>query len=154
PWMLSLLLGAPSGALAVQTVTNLNDSGAGSLRAAIAEAAATDQIVFAPGLKGVIPLTTGELVISKNLTITFAGQPPDSLAVSGEFRSRVLSVSSGVTVRITGLVFFHGALRNQNGTGVLNSGTLTLTSCAVRNNSSGVDGGGGILNQSLATLTI
>lgn len=56
------------------TVTNLNDSGAGSLRATISAAASGDTINFANGLTGTITITSGELLIDKTLTIQGPGQ--------------------------------------------------------------------------------
>lgn len=56
------------------TVTNILDSGAGSLRAEIAAAQPNDTIVFAPSLKGqTITLTGGELVINKSMSIQGPG---------------------------------------------------------------------------------
>src|SRR5262245_16126875 len=56
------------------TVTNNEDSGPGSLRADIAAAKSGDTIVFDPSLNGqTITLTSGELVINKNLTIQGPG---------------------------------------------------------------------------------
>jgi parallel beta-helix repeat protein len=54
-------LAAGNASAAVYTVTNLNDSGAGSLRAALANAvgaAGADVVVFAPALSGTITLST------------------------------------------------------------------------------------------------
>ena len=56
---LTVMLAAPGVAQATQTVTNTNDSGAGSLRAAIAAAASGETIDFAPGVNGQITLTSG-----------------------------------------------------------------------------------------------
>src|SRR5262245_38214583 len=57
-------------------VTTLGDSGAGSLRAAVARANShpgADTIDFDPGLAGTIALTGGELDITGDLTITGPG---------------------------------------------------------------------------------
>jgi hypothetical protein len=63
------------------TVTNANDSGPGSLRQAIADANLGDTIDFSLSYPALITLTSGELVISKNLTIT--GPGASHLAISG-----------------------------------------------------------------------
>jgi hypothetical protein len=74
------------------TVTNNLDSGTGSLRADIAAAHNGDTIVFAPSLDGqTITLTSGELLIRKNLTI--AGPGAGELTVSGNHASRVFEVA-------------------------------------------------------------
>src|SRR4051812_36707870 len=56
-----------------QTVTNLNNSGAGSLREAILTAPARAVINFAPGLVGTITLSTGDLIIDHSLTVNGPG---------------------------------------------------------------------------------
>src|SRR5262245_28284668 len=53
------------------TVTNTNDSGAGSLRQAIADANDGDTIDF--GVTGTISLTTGELLVEKSISISGPG---------------------------------------------------------------------------------
>src|ERR1051325_562837 len=54
------------------TVTSTNDSGPGTLRQAIADAQDGDTIQFDPALNGqTINLTTDQLVVSKNITITW-----------------------------------------------------------------------------------
>ncbi len=75
-------------------MTNLNDSGVGSLRAAVVASGVGDTINFAAGLTGTITLTTGELSIGVNLTITGSGAK--SLTVSGN-NAGVTVVSSGLT---------------------------------------------------------
>src|SRR5262249_48192798 len=64
------------------TVLNNLDSGGGSLRGEIAIAASGDTIVFDKSLAGqTIKLTSGELVITKSLTIDGLGA--DKLTISG-----------------------------------------------------------------------
>ena len=70
------------------TVTNTNDSGAGSLRQAIADALNGDTIDF--GVTGTITLTTGELLVNKGITIH--GPGPDHLTVDGNHASGVFYV--------------------------------------------------------------
>src|SRR4051812_27756706 len=61
------------------TVTSNSDSGPGSLRQAIADAADGDTITFA--ITGQIVLSGGEFLVNKNLTIVGPGS--DSLALVG-----------------------------------------------------------------------
>lgn len=79
-----LVIALVSGALpvlgATLTVTNNPDSGAGSLRAQTAAAAAGDTIDFS--ITGTITLTS-ELVIGKDLTIAGPGAKASKLVISG-----------------------------------------------------------------------
>src|SRR5438105_13690216 len=84
-------------------VTNTNDNGAGSLRDTIAAANDGNTIQFDPALNGqTIMLTSGELVIDKNITIS--GPGPALLTVSElyipKFLYRILHVRPGHTVTI------------------------------------------------------
>jgi len=63
---------APTGGGSL-VVTNLNDSGPGSLRQLIADAPSNSSIVFASGVEGTLSLTSGSLVIDKSLNITGPG---------------------------------------------------------------------------------
>src|SRR4051795_4540540 len=79
------------------TVQNLNDSGPGSLRAAVTAANANpnpDTINFAANLHGTITLAT-ELSITHDLTID--GPGANKIAVSGNDATRVFRVSGAGT---------------------------------------------------------
>src|SRR5690349_20387724 len=66
------------------TVTNTNDSGPGSLRQAIADAQSGDTITFASGLHGqTISLTSGQLAISRDLTINGPGAGQLAISAGG-----------------------------------------------------------------------
>src|SRR5438105_1094700 len=79
---------------AVLTVTNTNDSGAGSLRDTIAAASPGDEIQFAGALSGkTIQVTTGQISIDKNLTITGLGA--NSLALTTYNTGRIFYINSG-----------------------------------------------------------
>jgi hypothetical protein len=146
------------------TVTNNLDSGAGSLRAEIATAKTKDTIVFAPSLNGqAITLTSGQLEISKSLTIQ--GPGAGQLTVSGDSLSRVFQVDQKVTVTLSGMTISNGYAGanlfnhyNYDGGGILNLGTLTVSSCTLSGNHAdnttflGTKGGGGIYNA--GTLTV
>ena len=94
------------------TVTNLDDSGDGSLRQAILDANANpgaDTIDFQDELSGTIPLTSGELpTITEDLTIT--GPGTFSITVSGNHASRVFQVNGKVTAAISGLTISDGSI--------------------------------------------
>ncbi|HJQ24044.1 MAG TPA: HYR domain-containing protein [Blastocatellia bacterium] len=101
-----------ASAQATLTVSNLNDSGPGSLRDAIANASPGDTINIP--VTGTITLTSGELVISKSLTIIGSGS--SNLQVSGNHLSRVfliLPATSAVT--ITDLEIENGLAKGGNG---------------------------------------
>ncbi len=140
------------------TVTNTDDSGAGSLREAITNAAPGDTINFS--VTGTITLTSGQLLISKDLTIS--GPGADSLAISGNNASRVFKISLSKTVTISGVTIQNGNIPTgqQGGGGISNWGTLTLNNVVVKNNTvNGTDSsdvGGGIKNGGMgpAMLTI
>src|SRR6516162_9314160 len=91
-------------------VSNLADSGAGSLRQAVLDANAshdTDQIVFAPSLQGTIALRSGQLTITDdNLTIT--GPGPDTIALSGSNSSRLFDIAGGSNATVSQLAFTQG----------------------------------------------
>ena len=118
-----LLVGAGETVQAATTITvaNLDDSGAGSLRQAIADASPGDIIDFDPSiLPGTILLTTGELSISTDLTID--GPSADDLAIDGNDDSRVFNITGGI-VNISGVTIQNGntdldgaGLRNDGGT--------------------------------------
>ena len=141
-------------------VTNTNDSGPGSLRDALAGANDGDTITFA--VTGAIGLTSGELVINKNITIS--GPGADLLAVSRAAKAsfRIFHVMLGHTVTIEGLRISNGSVLNGFGGGILNfESTLTVNSCALAGNSAlGQPGlGGGIFSNGsggggAASLTI
>src|SRR5262249_49133648 len=75
------------------TVTNLNDSGAGSLRQAVQNAnasAGADVITFQDGLSGTITLTSGQLSVTGPVSIRGPGS--EVLAVSGNHASRIFKM--------------------------------------------------------------
>jgi hypothetical protein len=126
-----------------RTVTSLADSGAGSLRDAIAASAANDTINFA--VTGTITLTSGELLVSNSVTI--AGPGPSNLAVDGNAASRVFHTGLNTTVSISGLTITNG---NATGTYPANTGggiysenaTLIMSNCTLSHNRTDVYGGG------------
>src|SRR6266853_1340990 len=127
------------------TVMNTNDSGAGSLRQALADANDNDTITFDPGLNGLtITLTTGQLSVNDRVFIF--GPGADMLAVSGNHTGRVFQIASGKTAVISGLTITNGTM-NGNGGGIYNDhANLGLFDCMVSGNSAVDAHGGGIYN--------
>jgi hypothetical protein len=123
-------------------VTNTNDSGPGSLRQTLADANNGDVIGFA--VTGTIGLTSGELLVAKNITIS--GPGAENLAVNGNKQSRVFHIASGQTVTISGLTITNGHVSDSGG-GIYNDhAVLTLNDCTISDNSATGNLGGGIHN--------
>lgn len=126
-------------------VQNTNDSGAGSLREALANANPGDTIDLT-GLTGTITLTTGQLEIEDAVTIQ--GPGASALAISGNNASRVFSMFddlSGGTVTISGLTITGG--NDDHGGGVYfdcdgGSGSLVVRDSVVTGNTAENLGGG------------
>jgi hypothetical protein len=138
--------------LSTLTVTNNLDSGKGSLRADISKAHNGDTIVFASSLAGqTINLTSGELLIKANLTISGLGA--DKLTISAGNSSRVFEVAARYQVALSGLTIANG---NGNGSefggAIYNTGTLTVSGCTLSGNRA--VWGGAIMNQESSTLTV
>src|SRR5580704_390809 len=120
----------PRRLLSTDIVTNLSDSGAGSLRQTLAGAAPGDTVQFASGLTGTLTLTSGQLNLNQNVTIT--GPGTSSLSISGGNNSTVFNVSAGVNASISGLTITQGfAGPRGDGGDIDNTGTLSLSSVNV-----------------------
>jgi hypothetical protein len=124
-------------------VTTTADSGPGSLRAAVEAVGDGDTIYFVPALDGqTITLTSGELAINANITIT--GPGPDLLTVSrntGAPPFRIFHVLPGHAVIIEGLTIRGGG--DDGGGGIRNDrSALSIRNCIIRENSSSGAGGG------------
>jgi predicted outer membrane repeat protein len=122
-------------------VLNINDSGPGSLRQAIADATSGDTILFGVGVAGTIVLTSGEISIDKNLTI--GGPGPSVLTVSGNNARRIFNIGPRI-VHISGLRIANGSAPDFGG-GLIKDNTggdLRLHDCAFDNNFAGTAGDG------------
>ena len=132
------------------TVSNNNDSGPGTLRQAIADICPGGTIGFS--VTGTIGLTSGELVVDKDMTIS--GPGANALVISGLDASRVFNVKAGTTATIQGITVSNGSVMGpaEYGGGVYNYGTLTVTNSTIAGNTSDVDGGG-VFNWGTMTVT-
>jgi uncharacterized repeat protein (TIGR01451 family) len=159
-WKLSigaLLMAALSAQATPFTVSNTNDSGAGSLRFALSHLAVgtlatTNTINFTLPPSSTI-LVGSTLPISQGVTITGPGAA--SLAIDGGHTVQIFTIASGITVSISGLTIQNGSNDSGDfsGGGIDNFGTLTVTDCTVKGNAAS-HLGAGIYNNNGATLTI
>jgi hypothetical protein len=131
-WLISaLLLSAAAAQAATLTVTSAADSGAGTLRQAILNASPGDTINFAAGIT-TINLTSGELLINKNLTINGPGANVLTVQRSSAALFRIFNISSAsITAIIYGLTIAGG--QAEIGAGVYCIGG-TITNCVITNN--------------------
>ncbi|HJY27664.1 MAG TPA: choice-of-anchor Q domain-containing protein, partial [Pyrinomonadaceae bacterium] len=162
---------AQGGCTTDPVVANNVDNGAGSLRQAIADACAGSTITFnLATVISPITLTSAELLVNKNLTITGPGS--GSLTVQrstagGTPDFRIFNINGGVTVSIAGLTLSNGRVSGNfpgNAGGAIwnNHSSLTITDCILSGNSAvqvSPAGFGGALyndgsNGGSATLTI
>ncbi|WP_449103194.1 Ig-like domain-containing protein [Pseudomonas veronii] len=145
--------------LANITVTSAADSGAGTLRQALTDVGVGETVTFStPGMT--VNLDT-QLVIAKNLTIDgdLNNDGVADVTLSGQHKTQVLKVNSGVTATLDGLVITQGLAAGNGGNGSANSsgataanllgagisnfGVLTLNNVSVTANAASGGGGGG-----------
>ncbi len=119
-----------------------------------------DQIVFDAALgldaaAGRIELTEGQLVFSTDITL--AGPGASRLTIDAKSLSRAINIQGSSTATIDGLTITGGnAGRDENGGGIINCGSLTLTNVVVSGNTAAYGGGiqsSGSLSISRSTLS-
>ncbi|MEO7200686.1 MAG: choice-of-anchor Q domain-containing protein, partial [Dokdonella sp.] len=136
-----LLVAAPAWAL---QVSNSNDSGSGSLRAAVA---AGGTVTFAAAMDNqTITLSSAPITIPAGTSIN--GPGADRLTISGGNARRMFEIATGVNgVSISGLRLGNGfAAGNGQGGAIRNLGGLTLNGVAVIGNTA-ADAGGAVYNR-------
>ena len=128
-------------------VTNLNDSGLGSLRYAITQAngqtpnPAGSLIQFAQGLSGQITLSSTLVLSETDGPEVISGPGANLLTVSGNNAVEVFYVTG--TATLSALTVSAG--RSSNGGGIVNYGNLTVVNSTITNNRAS-SAGGGIFN--------
>ncbi|MBS0660508.1 MAG: hypothetical protein JSR82_19985 [Verrucomicrobia bacterium] len=147
--------------LALLTVSTTADTGPGSLRAAVAQAAAlggSRQILFAPALNGASLTIQSQLTVGPGLDLTLdASTLPAGLTLRGTLLfgevigTRHFLVSPGGRLQLTGLTLTAaGGSGDTLGGSIRNEGQLTLTRCTLLSNRCLVTGlqtaGGAIAN--------
>src|SRR5262245_28820747 len=136
--LIPLLLAASAARADTRTVTNLLDTGPGSLRDTIAAAQPGDVIDFMPGLSGTITLASP--IASADLTIS--GPGASLLTISGGNVTALFSISGATTLE--GLTLTEGYATTGtsspslwDGAGVvsLSGGPHTIRDCRIVHNS-------------------
>lgn len=125
-------------------VSSGNDSGPGSLRQALANAAALpgpDTVTYPSGFAGLTHTLQSEFIIADNDPVTIdASNLAGGLTLDAEQNSRHFHVQSGKTLTLRGLNLSNGSASG-NGGSILNEGTLNLDRCHLIANASTTDGG-------------
>lgn len=143
---------------ATLTVTTTADSGAGSLRQAVAAAAPGDTILFGPGLAGQTITLSSPLLVTRNLTVDGSSLAAP-VQISGADTVRVFKVSNNARVTFDSLTLVRGKALTGTDCGTVACGgalhvaagaVVTLTHSAVYS-STAYDGGG---VASAGTLTV
>ncbi len=134
----------PVLASATVKVLNTNDSGPGSLRQVITNAAAGDTIVFDTSLSAKTIVLASTLVINKNVTID-GSSLASKITISGNNKVRVFDVAKPeIKVTLNSLKIVNGLQTASEGGGLGNRGTLTIKNCVFSRNSA--KDGGAIIN--------
>jgi predicted outer membrane repeat protein len=119
------------------TVTNLSDSGAGSLRQAILDAnaaAGADTVTFSVAgtitLAGTLPAITDD--------VTIDGPGAAGLTISGNNAVRVLEVNAGATLNLEGVTVADGAA--ESGGAIWSAGATIVVASSFSGNSASIGG--------------
>ncbi|HVB25087.1 MAG TPA: choice-of-anchor Q domain-containing protein, partial [Ktedonobacteraceae bacterium] len=134
-------------------VTSLQDNVVGSLRWCVDHASSQKTTIrFAPGLKGVIELTEGDLLFPGGKSFTLIGPGANQLAISGGNFNAKMHIAQGATLTISGLSFINS--QTVIDAFLFNEGTLTISNSVISHNQTSAGAiayGGGIENR--GTLT-
>jgi predicted outer membrane repeat protein len=136
---------SPLAGAATFTVTNLNDSGAGSLRDAIAQAnaaAGADTVEFQANLAGTIPLAS-EIVVTD--TLSLAGPGAGRVTVDGNLATRLFKVAhasgGAITATFSGLTLANGHAPDEGGAIWSTGDHVVVNGCTFDGNIANMRGG-------------
>lgn len=132
-------------------VSNINDSGLGSLRSQIGAANNGDTIRFSPNLisggNATLILTSGEIEFNKSLIIKGVFNSTDTLFISGNYDSRIFAISYASNLVLDSLILIEGnsigaaSLGNFGGAVHFVGDSLTIINSIVRGNVGWFGGG-------------
>ncbi len=150
------------GSLEVFAVTNLNDDGVGSLRAAIDSAngiSGDDVIVFTSdpdcavtgpvdasvcttdgSLSGTIELTSGTLDVYGGNDLTILGPGADELTIDANDSFGVLAVSEGAGLEMSGVTLTQGSTESGGAVQVSSTGDAVFSGVRFDSNEAGIGG--------------
>ena len=140
------------------TVTNLNDSGPGSLRQAVSSAQNGDVINFQAGLSGTINLNSPTLCFDCNAVrnVTINGPGANVITVRGLSAGSTFDIfsiaRSGSNVTISGLTITRDGQAGNFGAAIDNRGTVTVNNCVINGHQQSSLQGAGIANTGTATI--
>ncbi len=136
------------GSVVVNSLADPGDGICDATECTLREAIGIDDVEFS--VTGTIILTSGELIIDEDVTIT--GPGGSGITVDGGNASRIFHITNG-TVAISNLTIANGFSDTEVGGGIFIEvpATLTLTNSTVRDNAA--LHGGGIFNFGNLTLT-
>ena len=144
--------------MAIITVNNTNDSGAGSLRGAIASAQPGDTINFASGLANQTITLNSQLTIPVGKSLTIDGANASGLTISGNNANRIFYLDSTsvnpTTLTLKNLQIANGYTPEQGGAILTtHQGRLNLEGMTFTNNVAN-EGGGAIYTAFEGYLTV
>jgi hypothetical protein len=125
---------------ATQTVTNCNDSGPGSLRQAVLDAASGAAVAFSPSFPCSTITLGSPIEIATNLSIEWSGGTELAVGKNELSEFSIFRIEPGVAATIEGLTIVNGD--GEDGSGIDNvEGALTVIDTTFLHDEAGQEGG-------------
>ncbi len=132
-------------------IYNTNDRGIGSLRKEIECAVDGQTLIFYPEILGqTIHLTTGPILINKNLNIHFTSG--NEMTLRTDNTGPIFEILENKNLSLKNMTLYGG--NNPNGSALINSGNLTLDNVTIYKNQNNPMQTSTVLNQGTGTVTI